>query len=162
MKLSVEDNADFNGLHQCPPCLVQMGDGDWWTCDHTPREVNLARALARWVVDDPLADEFDIERRAACFLDDEAGADVRCILEHVEGDESTVWTVVANPEFDTEGGQGFAVNGVPFAIEFQAEGPGVVRPAATWRVPCEDCDDPVVAWGDRLCAVCQAEVEADA
>lgn len=153
--------ADERQPSQCPPCLAQMGDGDWWACDHTTREVNLARALARWVIDDPLADEDDIEKRAACFLDDEAGADVRCILEHVEGDETTIWTVENEPEFDTEGGQGFTVNGVPFAVEYQHEGPGVVRPAATWRPPCDICGEPVASFGDPMCLACEADEEAE-
>lgn len=147
---------------QCAPCLAMMGDGDWWTCDHTPTEVNLGMALARWVLDDDDAPENDLLQRAAMFLDDEAGADVRCVLEHVRGDESTVWTVEPDPEFDTEAGQGFRVNGVPFAVEWQQEGPGTVRPAATWRPPCDICGEPVASFGDTTCVTCEAEEAADA
>lgn len=147
---------------QCAPCLAQIGDGDWWTCDHTITEINLAMALARWVIDDDQADEKDVLQRACMFLDDEAGADVRSILQHVEGDANTVWTVEAEPEFDTEGGQGFVVNGVPFAVEYAHEGPGQVRPAATWRPPCDICGEAVASFGDTTCAVCDAEEAADA
>lgn len=142
----------------CAPCLwADAGD----FCDHTATEVNLAYALARWVVDDPLVDDVTLAGRACAFLDDEAGGDVRRILEHVEGDETTVWTVEARPEFDYEGGQGFAVNGVAFAVEYQAEGPGQVQPAATWRPPCAICDESVVNFGDEMCARCNAEEEAE-
>lgn len=143
----------------CAPCVwADMPE----FCDHSTIEVGLAYALARWVVDDPEATDEYLAERACAFLDDEAGGDVRRILEHVEHDEHTAWTVEARPEYDSEGGQGFAVNGVGFTFEYQQEGPGLVHPAATWRPECDYCGEPVANLGDDLCSRCYGEEEADA
>lgn len=159
MRDSVQpENAD--AVQGCAPC--RWADAAEF-CDHTATEVNLAYALARWVTDDPEVTDDDLAGRACAFLDDGAGDDVRQILRHVEGDETTVWTVVSLPDLvrgDIE--TAFAVNGVEFVVEFQQEGPGVVRPAATWRPECDYCGEPVAEIHDDICARCKAEEEADA
>lgn len=118
------------------------------TGDMHTREL-LSLALARWALDDDKETDFEIRQRAEMFEED-----VERILTFVPA--SHEYIVESRPEFDTEGGQGFAVNGVGFAVEYEQEGNGVVQPAATWRPPCEDCDEPVKDFGDALCPTCEA------
>lgn len=127
-------------------------------CDHSAVEVRLAMALARWSANDPEVAEQELIERSAGFLDRADVDDVAAVLMFVEHGEATVFTVESRPEFDTEGGQGFEVNGVGFAVEYTPEGPGVVQPAATWRPPCDICGEAVRDFGVALCATCEDEV----
>lgn len=151
-------NTQADGQALCLPCRTVLSDGDWGGCDHTPTEINLAMALAHWVADDPEIDADALLRRACGFLDDEAGGDARAILDHLTGDETTVWTIgplddfAAIPDIETA----FTVNGVGFLVPFAQEGPGYIRLAETWRPDCEWCDQKVLLVGDELCPECMA------
>lgn len=124
-------------------------------------EVRLAMALARWVLDDPDAEDEEVSTRAAAFLDTGDTQDVVRILAHVPHDETTEFVVDGDPAHDTEGGQGFMVNGIGFAVEYQHEGSGIVQPSATWRPACVICGEPVQDFHDEMCRTCEAEPEVD-
>lgn len=145
-------------LRQCEPCLSVMGDGDWWSCDHTDNEVELAMALARWSTDDPEVERDELLQRAAAFLDDGQGDDVRDIMKHLPPAAEFVVESRPFPEGDIE--TAFAVNGVEFVVEYQAEGPGRVELASAYRPECDDCGERVQNADDTLCALCMADTDA--